>query len=186
MPKENQRVTLSKRLLKEAVMKLLQEKHISHISVVELCKRSGINRTTFYRHYQTPHDVLLDVEFDFVRDFHEPLLASKEIHDQKAYITHMCHYIYKYKDLAKLFIKNNTDGDMMYIFQNLSNTFFASQSVIYKGQPTDTDTLRLMQTFFTYGIFALIRQWLIEDIPLPPEDIAELVIGSFNQDFSFQ
>ncbi len=186
MPKENQRVALSKRLLKDSVMELLQKKSINDISVTELCNRSEINRTTFYRHYQTPHDVLMDIEFDFIRNFLEPFLASKELCDQTAYITHMCQYICDHKDTAKLFIRNNTDGDMMYIFQNLSNTFFATLSVTYKGHPISTDTLRLMQTFFAYGTFALVRQWLIEDIPLPPENVAELIIGSFNQDFTFE
>lgn len=94
MPKENQRVALSKRMLKDGVMKLLQEKHIDDISVIELCNVSEINRTTFYRHYQTPHDVLMDIELDFIWRFHEALMSSKEAHDLRAYITRMCQYIY--------------------------------------------------------------------------------------------
>lgn len=186
MPKENQRVALSKRMLKDGVMKLLQEKHINDISVIELCKLSEINRTTFYRHYQTPHDVLMDIELDFIWRFHEALIASKEAHDLRAYITRMCQYIYERKDDAKLFIKNNSDGDMMQIFQNVSGAFFAVRDIHYKGHPISADTLRLMQTFFAYGTYALVRQWLVEDIPLPPQDVAELIIGSFNQDFTFQ
>ena len=69
MPKENQRVALSKRMLKEGLIKLLNKKNISKISINELCEIAEINRTTFYRHYQTPHDVLLEVEYDFIKGF---------------------------------------------------------------------------------------------------------------------
>ncbi len=76
MVKENQRVALSKRMLKEGLMALLKKKNIRKISVNELCETAEINRTTFYRHYQTPHDVLIDIELDFAKLAQEKPLPS--------------------------------------------------------------------------------------------------------------
>ena len=56
--KEDQRVALTKRLLQEGLLRLLEKKDIDSIHVSELCAESGINRATFYRHYKEPRDIL--------------------------------------------------------------------------------------------------------------------------------
>ena len=45
--KIDQRVRLTQSLLKNALVKLMQEQHISKISVRALCDAAGINRSTF-------------------------------------------------------------------------------------------------------------------------------------------
>lgn len=42
----------------EAFMELLEEKDFEYISVKEICKRAGVNRSTFYLHYETIGDLL--------------------------------------------------------------------------------------------------------------------------------
>lgn len=185
MQKENQRVAISKRLLKESVIKLLNKKHITNISVSELCKEAQINRTTFYRHYQTPHDVLLEIELDFVKEFYAVPIPSEDSKDVRKAVTRMCNFLYMNKDIVKLFITNSTDQDFVNIFHNLANGFLGSRTIQYKGRSADKDTMRLMDTFLAAGGYALIRQWLMDDIPKTPNEIADLILGSFNRDITF-
>ena len=49
--KGNQRIALTKRLLQEGLIRLLEKKPLDKNSVTELCGESGINQATFYRHY---------------------------------------------------------------------------------------------------------------------------------------
>ena len=58
MERENQRIMLTKRLLKESLLRLLERKELDKISITELCREAGINRATFYRHYEIPRDIL--------------------------------------------------------------------------------------------------------------------------------
>ena len=185
MPKENQRVTISKRLLKDGVMKLLKKKHIKDISISELCEEAKINRTTFYRHYQTPHDILMEIELDFIKEFYEIPSPTKNVKDMKEYATRMCTFLFDNKEIAKLFIKNNTDNDFTLLFQNFADNFLASKTIQYKNRTVDEHTVKLMTTFFAYGVYAMIKQWLIEEIPKTPIELADLIIGSLNKDFSF-
>lgn len=184
MPKENQRVALTKRLLKDAVMQLLSKKHIGDISVSELCQTAQINRTTFYRHYQTPHDVLMDLEMDFVDNFHKMSVISREPDGMRQYTICMCRFLRDNKERVKLFIANNMDQDFMNIFQNLADGFLCVRTVQYKGRLADTDTIRLVSSFFATGGYSLIRQWLMEEIPKTPTEIADLLLGSFNRDIT--
>ncbi len=186
MSKENQRVVISKRMLKDGIMTLLNKKHINEISVVELCELSGINRTTFYRHYQTPHDILMEIELDFIKDFNDTVPKHKHGIDAKQYSIELCQYIFERKDIVKMFIQNNTDGDLAAIVQDFTNSFLVSRKMLYKGRTVGSDAFRLMQTFFLYGIYALIRQWIVEDVPISSKDIAEMISGFFGTDFSLQ
>lgn len=186
MPKENQRVAVSKKLLKNAIVKILKKKNIKDISIRELCEEAEINRTTFYRHYDSPHDVLIEIELEFVKSFLETYILSDSTKESQKYITYMCEYMYENKETVTLFIRNNTDIDFTQIFQSLSEEFLSSRTVLYKGHAVDEDTMRLMKTLFSHGIYAVVRQWLIEDIPKSPDEISELLYSSFIRDFTFE
>ena len=45
---ENQRIRLTKTLLKNALLVLLGKKPIERIAVSEICAKAQVNRTTFY------------------------------------------------------------------------------------------------------------------------------------------
>lgn len=185
MQKENQRVAISKRLLKDGLLRLLNKKHITNISVSELCEEASINRTTFYRHYQTAHDVLMEIELDFMNAFYEVPAPTKNINDIRTHTVRMCNFLYDHRETAKLFIRNNTDNDFRLLFQNYADDFVASRAVYYKGKQVNANTLHLMTTFFAYGVYSMVCQWLIEEIPMSPSEVADLIVGSFNRDFSF-
>ena len=42
----------------EAFLSLLGEKEFPYITVKEICARAGVNRSTFYLHYETNEDLL--------------------------------------------------------------------------------------------------------------------------------
>lgn len=47
-------------LMDEALILLLEKKEYSFITVKEICKKAGVNRSTFYLHYETMDDLLLE------------------------------------------------------------------------------------------------------------------------------
>ena len=50
--KENQRIILTKRLLKEAFLEMFKTTPIDKIHIRTLCDNAGINRSTFYKYYK--------------------------------------------------------------------------------------------------------------------------------------
>ena len=42
----------------EALIELLEHKDLEYITVKELCQQAGVNRSTFYLHYDTISDLL--------------------------------------------------------------------------------------------------------------------------------
>ena len=70
---ENQRVRLSKMLLKNALITLLKEKPLEKITIYELCAKAQLNRVTFYKYYGSQSDLLTDIENDCFRKLEEIL-----------------------------------------------------------------------------------------------------------------
>ena len=52
------RKTSTKEDIKEALIQLLSEERFDTISISKLCKRAGINRGTFYLHYQDKYQMV--------------------------------------------------------------------------------------------------------------------------------
>ena len=44
----------------QALLKLLEQKDMEYITVKEICEAAGVNRSTFYLHYETIDDLLAE------------------------------------------------------------------------------------------------------------------------------
>ena len=46
-------------LMNEALLLLLEKKDYEFITVTEICQKAGVNRSTFYLHYESMDDLLI-------------------------------------------------------------------------------------------------------------------------------
>ena len=65
-------------LMNRALVDLLAEKDFEFITVKEICKKAGVNRSTFYLHYETVGDLLAETLAATQRDFESSFPASGE------------------------------------------------------------------------------------------------------------
>lgn len=176
--KENQRVMLTKRLLKESLIRLMEEKSIQKISISELCKNAGINRVTFYNHYRTQFDLLREIEVDVAEALHEEL-RKQQIDggtplDKRVEV--ICTYLKNNSELAKLLFENNSAESEfaidMFRVPHIWETICSNLSKKYgeKGK-------KLLVTFMMHGTYSMIREWLLSGMEQTPEEIGRLVGG---------
>ncbi|HBU12866.1 MAG TPA: hypothetical protein DEB31_09145, partial [Clostridiales bacterium] len=60
--KVDRRVRYTVMMLKAAMVEALQKEQISRISVKSLCEMAGVNRSTFYAHFDDQYDLLHSIE----------------------------------------------------------------------------------------------------------------------------
>jgi AcrR family transcriptional regulator len=172
--KIDQRVRLTQSLLKNALVKLMQEHHISKISVRALCETAGINRSTFYLHYSDPYDLLAQVEQEVLENLNR-YLNHKSISDTKPLsiqvLSNFLNYVKENVDLFKALLSENCDfafqKDLMELAQVLSSQ---------PNQSLDPKTIEYVKVFCLPGAISVLQKWLQEGMKESTEQISEFII----------
>ena len=174
--KGNQRIELTKRLLGEGLLRLLKQKPLDAINVTELCKESGINRATFYRHYSMPKDVLREMQ----KSFSEKIYASYALtadSDISEYIESFCTYLYENADIIRLFIVNSTEEDLLNMMNDTFSRIICRQDYVRTCGDIDDEGIKLIVTYFVGGSYYMLRQWLMEDVQKTPKEMSKLFLS---------
>lgn len=180
MKKENQRVKLTKRLLKDALISLLKEKDFEKINISELCRAAGINRATFYKHYTTPHDIVLDMENDIMSTIQKPM-GSLTTESMQQYLENTCICLHENAEVLKLLVKCNNDADFNLLLDDFYESLWDLRHSISAMKDIDADSVRLASSFIASGMYCLLRQWILEEINKTPKEVASLIFGLINK-----
>ena len=103
MKKEDGRVRITRQLIRDALLQLLQEKPLQHITVRELCEKASVNRGTFYAHYKDIYDLMEQIEqhmFDEFKSILRPLIEDQDPYDLVETVTRIFSYIQEHADLC--------------------------------------------------------------------------------------
>ncbi|MBR6322873.1 MAG: TetR/AcrR family transcriptional regulator [Lachnospiraceae bacterium] len=154
------RIVKTKAKLIEALSELTQNRSMDDISVSELCKKAGVNRTTFYKYYQVPSDVGKE---SFDRHMEE--LMDKMHHTESGglydTILYCCREYQKNYLIAKqVFPGFQVSSEMI---QNLYMNLWQPQMI------PDIDRLY----FIAGGTAMVIREWLENEPEKAPEAVAK-------------
>jgi len=176
LKKENMRVTVSKRMLKEGILRLLEKKSISKISITCLCEEAGVNRATFYRYYQIPEDVLQDIAWDYINKIGEVYNQGTKISTKKRIIS-LFEYLLENKKNMKVLFSANADqaiaNSMTSLFAYAWDNYFGLKSQLKYNDPVE---YQLAVTGFGWGMYYVVRQWILDDIDRSPEEMADFIL----------
>lgn len=175
--KENQRTIITKQMLKEGLLRLLNKKPLDKINVAELCKESEINRTTFYRYYNLPSDILKEMQSEFMETMSRNLKKPMQEND----FEQMLVYLQDHADIVTLFIRYNSDKEWTDMFRILHQDM-CNADMIRQLSP---EIQQLYYTFLSGGTYFLLKQWLIEGSQKTPKEIADIVLSIINKKVLF-
>ena len=109
--KEDLRITKTKKLLYEALLKEMETKAFEDIKVNDLCTISMINRSTFYSHYNDKYDLFVDLLNTLKKELFDKLDENKFIVSTKEY----------YMELIRLLLDHLEEHKKIYYSIILSN-----------------------------------------------------------------
>lgn len=170
-PSGNQRVRLTRDLLKKNLITLLLEKPISAVKVKELCEKAELNRTTFYLHYGSPQDVLHDIELDFLNSTKDVLTEISPDVDGIQYITVYLNFIHENADVFQVLILDPQDKEFQ---KDFLDTMF--QTIRKQFAPTVPEQIQAeTYAFILQGAIAVIKTWMDSGFQKNPKIISELI-----------
>lgn len=161
------RIAKTKARLTAALSAIAGRKPIDNITVCELCKEAHVNRTTFYKYYSTPRDLIQESLNLLMSDVLKRIQEDREknpVVDPYPTILHGC----------KLFLSDVAlTRDLVY---NIS-PILEILEMFFTNLPDLTPEQLHMMMFVSGGCASYLRYWLINE----PERTAEEIAAEINQ-----
>lgn len=175
--KENRRVMQTRRLLAGALLKMLKTTPLHAVSIRELCREAGINRTTFYNHYGSQYELLDDISRRFLDAIAERLdsadAADRESVHQR--VTMVLAFIEENRELAMLLINNSIDpgfAEKIFTLPKIGDLLGAALA-----HCQDEGLREATVSFVIHGSYRLLQEWINREERLPPQQQTELMLG---------
>jgi len=152
--------------LADALVKLLESKDYADINIHEICALADVGRTTFYRHLDKNNgkEALLLFKIRYEWERYQERHGEEIKKDQNL---GMSSYIYENRKLFSLLYKKGLITVLMRAFEVL----------VPDGEVVDK-SLSYLMSFFTYGYFGVIYQWIKYDFDETPEQIKRHIDGA--------
>ena len=173
--KQDLRIAVTKRMIQEALLRLLKTKPLDKIKINELCAESGVNRATFYRHYETLHEVLHEIEVEFIRQMPHPAKPPRTVTEARDHMEAVCTYFYDHSDMIKLLFLNRTDADMRQGLNEFYRSFLELRNKEMPASDMDEDSVKVIIALVGGGGYCLLQQWILGDILKSPKEIADVL-----------
>lgn len=181
--KENQRIALTKKLLQEGLLRLLENKTLDKISVTELCRESGINRATFYNHYNSPQDLLNGIEEKLTQNLKSIIGTPKTVAETCSHVEAVCVFFYENAHTILTLHKCHADTQIIEALYELNKTYQAHRIKERYTRSIAPEGIHLIAVYFNTGCYNILLDWLENNIPATPAEIAELMIILARENF---
>lgn len=167
---ENQRIRLTKKLLRDALIKLLHQKSIDAISVTELCKCAEINRVTFYKYYSNPSNVLAEIKSEILAGIEERISTYKR---NSIHLISALQFFQEKHDELIILIKNIPGNELEeWLFYSPNIRKILLENYLKEYNEPDKERAYL---FICNGSYSIIRKWMMEGCQESPESIADFI-----------
>lgn len=170
--KDNRRVVMTKRIIKDVFIEMLEKKSIQKIYVRELCVKADINRSTFYKYYESQYDLLAEIENDLLIEIEEKCKDTDNIKG----LNNILQYISRNKKTYKVVFNANIDPMFPKKLLNLPIiTEIMNNKLVNKNEN------KYKKIYILEGGYHVILKWLNNDCRESPEEITRLVMKYINQ-----
>lgn len=169
MKGENRRVAMTRRMIKEALIFLMEEKDFAKISISDICTKADINRSTFYSHYKDTREVISDIEDDIISRF--PVIEGYD-KDFRLAIRSIFAFIKENSELITIMVVKRRDDSFMEKIIKTALTRYEHLST-----ESNEERMRLNYIFCVSGIIGIIREWISSDFELSIDAFTDIVLS---------
>ena len=177
----------------EALITLLEKKDFSYITIREICEVAGVNRSTFYLHYENTSDLLKETT-RYIIDKHlayyssetasislryETCKKSELVFITEEYLTPYLTFIKENQRLFKVAIKQFNSMNFGEVYGNMFTHIFSP--ILARFNVPEKERTYIMKFYLT-GIFAIVMEWLDKDCAEDINEITKIIIDCVMDD----
>lgn len=170
----------------QAFLELLEKKDFSYITVKEICAKAGVNRSTFYLHYETVEDLLSEsVEYmneqflsHMKQDTEVFMTRIKECPVEQLYLVtpkYLKPYLSYIQEHKRIFYTAITKASTLRLDDSYNRMFRHVFTPILDRYQVPVEDRRYMMAFYIQGMMAIITEWLKDDCKDSMEHIMAVI-----------
>jgi AcrR family transcriptional regulator len=179
------RVQLTRKILQESLIGLMENKPVLQISIKEICERAGVSRTTFYAYYQDQFDLLRQIEKQSLMD--TAAVMQKNKYTEKLSRQEI---INLFQDILQLIADNRNsiqvllgeNGDIGYQKRLMRKALEWTQ--VWGARIDDMPGIKAAEyysVFWVGGVHSFLQKWITNGMdtpgPLMAKMLAKLTAG---------
>jgi len=169
----------------KAFLELLQNKEFAYITVKEICEKAGVNRSTFYLHYENVGDLLEEsleyMQKKFLAGFSGKNSVMLNIescpHDELMWITpdYLRPYLQFIEENRRLYRAAMEHPAVFGSEKTYRSMFEHIFDPVLRRFSVPEEQRRFIMAFFLKGIAGVIEEWLKGGCAEPIETVAQII-----------
>lgn len=159
---------ITKQAFAIAFKKLMEELPFSKISVTDICKKSGMNRKSFYYHFKDKYDLVNWIyDTDFI-----VFTSSKSFSTGWDFLEGLCYFFYEnrsfYRKALKIKGQNSFTDHLQEFLVPVISEYLKPLFPAQKLQ-------KFYVNFFADAFICAIERWILEKDCIPPEQFFQML-----------
>lgn len=170
----------------EALLALLEEKDLEYITVKEICRQAGVNRSTFYLHYETISDLVNEalemINQRFLSYFpqqEEGVLGNMGSRERENLVLVTREYLLPYlrfiRDNKKVYRAAFRNPGSMQAHTRYGELKQRILGPILERFDIPASHRPYYMAYYVEGIIAIVKEWLRQDCADEVEMIADII-----------
>lgn len=171
--KQDKRTRRTKAWLLETLLKLLENKEYSEITITELTEKADIARQTFYRNYSSMDDILLSRMDEIVDAYLKKVQKNLDSKKDPDWDFEVRQLIYLWQQNEVIFRALQKAGLDYQVMEKLSHLFTRFHMKAQNLSELD-DRHQYLVYYLSGGVFMVLNKWFENDLKFPVELLTDL------------
>ena len=144
----------------DSLLDLMKQKHLSDISIGELCNKAGVGRASFYRNFRVKEDVITRELKKRLETWWLSAIVKPDFYFTQA----LFEYFHEERNIYMLLYR-----------QGLSHLNLQSIKEACGPKPDQMNVAAYLAAFFAYGLYGWIDEWFVRGMKESPKEISEIL-----------
>lgn len=170
----------------KAFLELIEKKDFAYITVKEVCEKAGVNRSTFYLHYETLGDLLAESAQYIIDEFvafmpHDTTEFVDKLKDyqlEELYLItpeYLIPYLSYIKENKRVFLATIAHASILQMDRAYQKLNAHVLTPILNRYQVPINAQKYMMQFYMNGLMAIIKEWLKDDCKDSIEHIVSVI-----------
>ncbi len=155
--------------LADALFSILEKQNLDKITISQLTEECGLNRMTFYYHFQDIYDLL---EWTITKMIAEQIANTLDKLDWHEAMLNIYLEMQRYKtQVLNIYHSSGREQAERYLYQLLYNVIHRQASSMAKDVGANEDELEFISEFYSCALMGVCLRWIQSEKPSDPEEM---------------